>query len=228
MILASHQPDFMPWMGYFYKIFQSDVFVYSDNVQYSKTARHNYNDILTGNGVQRLTLPIHYRAKNLNEITIAASERDTDRMLKTIRQAYSKAEYFGEVFPILESLLRPATGMDLALFNWSCINEFAERFGLLDGRKFFMSSSLPLEEHGDARIIEMCLYFGADVYYSGTGAKDYHIDENYEENGIKLVYSDYQPVRYPQVKGREAINLSVIDYVMNCGFVLPKEWKRNG
>lgn len=50
LVLASHQPDFFPYMGYFYKMFQSDVFVFSDNVQYSKTGRHNYNEILTANG----------------------------------------------------------------------------------------------------------------------------------------------------------------------------------
>ena len=58
LVLASHQPDFFPWMGYFYKIFQSDVFVFSDNVQYSKSGRHNYNQILTATGPMKFTLPI--------------------------------------------------------------------------------------------------------------------------------------------------------------------------
>ena len=72
----------------------------------------------------------------------------------------------------------------------------------------------------------MCKILGADTYLSGEGAKDYHIEEDYRKNGIRLIYSDYHPVEYPQVKDRSALNLSVIDYVMNCGFALPKEWKR--
>ena len=226
MILASHQPDFMPWMGYFYKIFLSDTFVFSDNVQYSKSARHNYNDILTGNGVQRFTLPIHYEVKDICDIGIAAKERDIEKMLKTIRQAYAKAEHFEEVYPQLEALLSMAPGMDLAIFNWMCIMHFCDGFGLVEGRKFFMSSALRLKERRDARIIEMCKLLGADTYVSGAGAKDYHIEQDYKDNGIRLVYSDYQPVQYPQVKGRHADNMSVIDYVMNCGYVLPEEWKR--
>ena len=64
------------------------------------------------------------------------------------------------------------------------------------------------------------------MYVSGSGAKDYHIEEDYERNGIRLVYSDYQPVIYPQVGRPATENLSVIDYVMNCGFELPRGWKR--
>ena len=226
MILASHQPDFMPWMGYFYKIFLRDAFVFSDNVQYSKSARHNYNDILTGNGVQRITLPIHYEVKNLNEIKIAATEKDIKRLLKTIQQAYAKAEHYDEVFPDIEMLLNNAIGKTLSEFNWICIIFFCNKFGLEKDRKFFFSSRLPLTKRRDARIIEMCKMLGADTYISGTGAKDYHIEQDYKDNGIKLVYSNYEPLHYPQVKGREAINLSVIDYVMNCGYALPGGWKR--
>ena len=226
MIVASHQPDFMPWMGYFYKIFQSDTFVFSDNVLYSKTARHNYNDILTGNGVQRFTLPIHYEMGNVGDIKIAASERDINRMLKTIVQAYGKAACFEEVYPDIERLMHEAPGNKLGLFNWMCIMHFCDKFGLVSSRRFYMSSNLPLKERRDARIIEICKLFRADAYLSGTGASDYHVEKDYQENGIRLLYSDYQPLRYPQVKGREAINLSVIDYIMNCGYVLPKEWKK--
>lgn len=226
MILASHQPDFMPWMGYFYKIFQSDVFVYSDNVQYSKTGRHDYNDILTGNGVQRFKLPVHKEVKNICDIRITATQKDIDKMLKTLRLEYDHADHFEEAYPKIETMLRRAPGLNLGLFNWMCITMFCNRFGLTSGRRFYMSSDLPLWEHRDARIIEMCKILGADTYISGEGAKDYHIEEDYKRNGIKLIYSDYQPVEYPQVKGRKAINLSVIDYVMNCGFELPKEWRR--
>ncbi len=226
MILASHQPDFMPWMGYFYKIFKSDVFVFSDNVLYSKTGRHDYNDILTGNGVQRLKMPIHYEMKNLNELHIAATGKDIEKMKKTIREAYSKAAAFEEAYPVIDEMLTFAPDMTLSEFNLNCIVWFCELFGLKWYRAFHKSSDLPLHSRRDERIIEMCKMFGADTYISGTGAKDYHIEEEYTRNGINLVYSDYQPVRYPQVKGRSAINLSVIDYVMNCGFKLPEEWKR--
>ena len=118
----------------------------------------------------------------------------------------------------------------LADFNIRCILDFCIRFGMVVQEKkaieFQRSSCLPLENRRDARIIEMCKLLNADVYISGEGAKDYHIEEDYRKNGIDLVYSDYEPVVYDQVGGRQVINMSVIDYVMNCGFELPRGWKK--
>lgn len=227
-ILASHQPDFFPWMGYFYKIFQSDYFVFSDNVQYSKSARHNYNQILTANGSQRFTLPIHYHCVDINKMVIAADEKTVDKMLKTLRFAYGKAKYFPLVYPIIEGLMNTAPRSEnLAEFNTTVILDLCKRFGLMEGRTFYQSSDLDLKYRRDARIIEMCKLLDANCYFSGTAAKDYHIEDDYRKNGIKLVYSDYTPIVYPQVGGRQEINMSVIDYVFNCGFELPKEWERN-
>lgn len=227
LVLASHQPDFFPYMGYFYKMFQSDVFVFSDNVQFSKTGRHNYNDIGTANGRMRFTLPIHYHVQNLNEIQIAADDARIDTMLKTLWMEYRGADAFHTVFPVLEELFHRAQEAEsLADFNRTCLLRLAKEFGLTERVEFINSSDLPLTQRRDARIIEMCGLLGARVYVSGSGAKDYHIEEDYARAGIELVYSDYQPITYPQVRIPFIENLSVIDYVLNCGFNLPEEWRR--
>ena len=227
IILASHQPDFFPWMGYFYKMFQSDIFVFSDNVLFSKTGRHNYNDIMTGNGRHRFTIPIHYHLKNLNELKLALDDKGANKMLKTLWMAYRGCEHFDDAFPLIENLIMNYDKANsLADFNLVCIYEIAERFGLTSSREFHVSSSLDLKYKRDAKCIELCKMFGADTYISGEGAKDYHVEKDYALNGIKLVYANYEPVVYKQ-KGKDfEPNLSVIDYVMNCGFTLPKEWKR--
>jgi len=106
----------------------------------------------------------------------------------------------------------------------------AKRFGLAEGREFYISSNLDLKNRRDARIIEMCELLGADTYYSGVAAKDYHIEQDYADRGIGLMYSDYQSITYKQANGPKdefVCNMSVIDYIMNCGFVLPRGWKRH-
>lgn len=225
-VLSSHQPDFFPYMGYFYKMFQSDVFVFSDDVLFSKTGRHNYNEILTKDGPKRFTLPIHQHTQPLNEIQIAADARTVNRMIKTLWQEYRSAEHFHSVFPVIEDMLSQAPAADnLAKFNHACILKIAARFGLLYDRETILSSALNLQGHRDERILDMCRKLEADVYYSGDAAFDYHVESDYTDNGIILARTDYQPVKYPQVWA-PAENMSVIDYVMNCGFTLPPEWRR--
>lgn len=229
MILASHQPDFFPYMGYFYKVWKSDIFVFSDDVQFSKSGRHNYNDIMTANGPRRFTLPVSQHTINLNEIQVCADERKVEEMLKTLRQNYQKAPHYKEVYPFLASLLWLAPiAPSLAEFNQVCIQNICDRLGM--GRPFYTSSELKPNGRRDVRIIDMCRLVKADTYYSGSGAKDYHIEADYKAAGIDLVYSDYCPLEYPQTvpgqKGGQefvAPNLSVIDYLMNCGFKNPWE-----
>ena len=118
-------------------------------------------------------------------------------MLKTLRQNYQKAPHFKEVFPLIASLLWMAPiSENLARFNEMCIINLCYRMNILRG--FERSSGIEVEGKRDARIIELCKYAGADTYYSGSGAKDYHIESDYNEAGIDLVYSDYSPVEYPQ------------------------------
>lgn len=226
MVLASHQPDFFPYMGYFYKMYKSDVFVFSDNVLYSKTGRHDYNMIQTSNGPHRFKMPITYHVAALNELKIAATEKDIEKMIKTLYMNYKKADYFDTVYPVMEELLKEALNSEnLAEFNQKCIMRIASEFGMTMDRRFLISSHLDLKNRRDARIIEMCKLLDADVYISGSGAKDYHIEEDYRDNGIELIYSDYEPLKYKQVWG-EAENMSVIDYVFNCGFELPRGWNK--
>ena len=229
MVLASHQPDFFPYMGYFYKIWKSDAFVLSDDVQFSKSGMHNYNTIMSANGPQRFTLPVSQHTINLNEIQIRADDRKVEDMLKTLRQNYQKAPHFQETYSLLASLLWLAPiSTSLAEFNWVCIQEICSRLGIY--RPFFTSSILKPKGRRDERIIDLCQIVGADTYFSGSGAKDYHIEADYNKAGIELVYSDYCPLEYPQTfcgqkgdAGFVAPNLSVIDYLMNCGFKNPWE-----
>ena len=88
------------------------------------------------------------------------------------------------------------------------------------------ASALGIRGHKDERIFQMCEKLGADVYLSGRGAAAYHQPEEYERRGIDLIYTDYEPVRYPQLHGEFVENLSVLDYIFNCGYELPRGWIR--
>ena len=58
MIVAIHQPQYLPWLGYFGKMLQADIFCYLDTVQYKKNEWQNRNRIKTAQGWQWLTVPV--------------------------------------------------------------------------------------------------------------------------------------------------------------------------
>lgn len=229
MVLASHQPDFLPYMGFFYKAARCDTLVFSDDVLYSKKGMHNWNRIKTPVGSQKLTVPVHsHHDLRLCEITMADIAYGIRGVVKTVDQNYRRAPHYDEGSLILGIMSQFATfpRLDMVEFNATIIQFIMECFGIKP-RTLLASKYLHLTGRKDERIFQMCEELGADIYLSGTGACDYHQPEEYAAHGIELVYTDYRPVEYPQLYGPFVPNLSVVDYVFNCGFTLPEEWRRD-
>lgn len=226
MVLASHQPDFLPYMGFFFKAACCDTLVFSDDVLYSKKGMHNWNKIKTPNGLKKLTIPIHaHHDMRLSEIAVADIQRGIIRAVKTINQYYRRAPHYDEGVIILRDIISFSNRHFLTLpeFNIPITLSIMKRFGICP-RILIASEHLHLSGRKDERIFQMCETLKADTYLSGTGAAEYHQQEEYEAHGIELVYAGYFPVEYPQLYGSFLYNLSVIDYIFNCGFKLPESW----
>ena len=95
MIVAIHQPQFMPWLGYFDKMDSCDVFVLLDNVQYKKNEYQNRNRIKTSKGWQWLTVPVNYKfPQKINEVMIENSSDWRKKHLHALETNYGKSPYF--------------------------------------------------------------------------------------------------------------------------------------
>lgn len=229
MILSSHQPNFVPYMGFFYKAFRSDIFVISDDVCFSKKGMHNWNKIYTQNGVKKITVPINaHHDRKLNEILICSPNYSITKICKTLVQEYRKAPCFHSCSDIIELMLALSekNSLEMVEFNLAIIEHLLNKFNI-NVKMLRADEDLKLSGHKDDRIFQMCELTGADTYLSGTGAKAYHDEEEYRKRNIQLVYSDYTPVLYEQPKGSFVENLSVLDYIFNNGYILPKGWCKN-
>ena len=61
MTVAIHQPNYFPWVGYFYKIKAADIFIFLDDVDFSKgsyTNRCRIRSWAEPSQMQWLTQPI--------------------------------------------------------------------------------------------------------------------------------------------------------------------------
>lgn len=217
MIVSIHQPVYMPWVGYMYKIIMANVFVILDDVQYSpnKASMQDYNYIKTPQGKLSLKVPVEYKY-NVTKINEARTKDELgwkEKHLKAIELNYKKAPNFARVFPKLKEIMLREYNT-LADLNVALIEYFCEELGI--ETKIVKSSQLEVGSSKEQRIIDIVKNLGGNVYLSGKGAKDYQDEEHFKREGIDLVYTDYRPIEYPQVHGEFVENLSVIDYLFNC------------
>lgn len=218
MIAAIHQPDYIPYPGYFYKIKKSDVFLFLDDAQFSNNGGHDWNLIKTPRGAQRMKVPVLQTLGDpINKVKTKDDLGWKKQHLQAVLANYQNAPYFQTIYPMIQELLT-ASFENIAEMNAAIIIRLAHEFGL--NPVFLKTSELNITTKREQRIIDLCHAVQAETYFSGSGARVYQSEATFLANKIKLVYSDYHPAPYPQLWEGFIENLSVIDYVMNCGFDL--------
>ena len=106
MKVAGHQPNYIPWQGYFVKMAQCDIFFILDTAQFQNgSSLDNRNLIKTSQGTLMLTVPVRRKGMGLqrfNEITVIPGGQRNHLMALQVN--YAKAPYFEEIFPMLEQV----------------------------------------------------------------------------------------------------------------------------
>jgi hypothetical protein len=215
-VIAIHQPDYLPWLGYFYKISQTDIFVFLDDAQFSNEGAHNYHYIKTPQGTFRLKVPVIQSLGNkINEVKTRDDLGWKKKHLQSIEANYKKAPFFKEVFEPFAQILNKQYDT-IADLNESIILFFCQELGIKT--QFVKASELDVNSKREERVIDICCKLEGTIYYSGTGAKAYQVEDNFKAKGLELVYSNFKPFPYAQLWGEFHHNVSIIDFVMNNGY----------
>lgn len=214
MIVSIHQPNYIPWIGYFDKLAQSDVHVFLDDVKYSKNGYTNRNKILMNSKEIYLTVPVskEYYNSNISEVEIRESKWKK-KHTSTLRQAYSKAKYTSQYLPKIEEIIR--SGKNLSEMNSSIITWMCEQFDI--NTKFVFSSKLDKSKKlaKTELLVDICQSLGASKYVSGAGAKDYLRVESF--SNIDLAWQHFVHPEYKQRSNSFVKNLSALDLLFNEG-----------
>lgn len=218
MIVAVHQPNFLPWLGYFYKWAACDWLVFLDDAQYSKNSFINRNRIKTPAGEQWISAPVRHKGRlgqTINETRLTEDHQWVKKILGSIQGNYARAPFFESYYPTLERVLAdPPSGLaelNLALLDWA-----AGHLGL--STPTVRASELTgVQGTATERLVSICRALAADVYLSGAGGQKYQEEEAFAGAEVELRLSDFQHPVYPQLWEDFVPNLSVIDLLFNCG-----------
>lgn len=220
-IVAIHQPNFFPWLGFFDKIARSDVFILMDNVQFPKTGGGwgNRVQLIVNRQAAWITMPIvrsYHNTRLVKDMQINNSTLWREKLLKTLQMNYAHSSFFAQAFPFFENLVNNPTDK-LADYNESAIRAIATALNLGTSRLVTGSS---LETTGGATdlLISMTHAVDGTAYLCGGGADIYQENDKFAQAGIELIYQQFQHPIYPQASTPEFVQgLSIIDVLMNCG-----------
>ncbi|MCW3983071.1 MAG: WbqC family protein [Candidatus Bathyarchaeota archaeon] len=218
MIVAGHQPNYLPYLGFFDKIKRADVFIIEDNVQFERQGFTNRNRILTSDGVRWLTVPIEHENKPLliNEVKIAnkAEPNWGRKHWLTLKHGYCKAPYWSDYSDFFEDTYQREWNhlIDLNMY----LIKGLMRFLKID-TPLILSSSLNVEGKKSELIVAQCKKVGADTQLAGNGCQGYIDKQLFEREGIKLVFQNFSHPVYAQTRRGFVANLSVVDYLFCTG-----------
>lgn len=214
-IISIRQPGYLPFIGFFKKIESVDVFVFLDDVQYTRSDWDNRNKIRTNEGSMWLTIPILNKFGNLlNEVEIDYSKDWLYKHKSAIEFNYKNSPFFEDFWKDIELIL-DKKWKKLIELNMNLINYFLSVLNIKT--KTVFSSELHIEKKGSEKLLEICKNLNADTYLSGELGKNYLDTKIFENENIKVIFEDFEHPKYNQLFSNFIPNMSIIDLLFNEG-----------
>ncbi|HPG37923.1 MAG TPA: WbqC family protein [bacterium] len=209
------QPGYLPWCGFFEQMNWADIFVFYDDVQYTKNDWRNRNRVKGPNGPVWLTVPVTaHHSDMILDVKMPDKNTWAVKHIKTIQNFYSKAPFFNDYFPDIAGLIAGVYPRLLDL-NVALIEYLNHCLGIKT--QLFFSSQLAVSGERTQKLVDICVKLGASEYLSGSAAQDYLNLDLFAQKQITVHFQEYHHPVYPQLYGTFIPYLSVIDLLFNCG-----------
>lgn len=168
MRVASHQPCFLPWPGFWHKALSVDVFVLSAGVEWAKDGYLNRIE----HAGSWLTLPVD--AKDDSRICDVRIAKDQRRLTKTCKSlAQVSGAHKSRLEPFIEALRAVEPGHRILEINVLLLQLMA---GTLDAKvSFRMTTDAGSGDTTTERMLNRIGMVAPEMtaYYAGRGALDY-------------------------------------------------------
>lgn len=218
MIVSINQPAYLPWLGYFDRIARSDLHIVLDHVQFEKNSFTNRNKIKTSNGPIWLTVPILSKGMfgnlGIDTLQINNQENWQRKHWAAIEQSYKKCNHFSKKSEILQKFYQTQYDSFIALLK-EMTSHFLEQLKITT--PIVYSSEMGVDGKKDELVLNLCREVKATRYISGPLGRNYLKPDMFAEEGIDLLFHDYQHPVYSQKNGNFLPFMGIIDLLMNEG-----------
>ena len=192
--IAIHQPNYLPWAGYFLKMAACDVFVFHDNVQITKAGHTRRVKIASRHSIDKsqwLTVPLkkHSDFALIKDLEISWETDWTQKHLNQIKDSYIQCPYFDEFFPKLVDWYQEAKRFtSLSEMNVFFIKQIMQELDI--NKEFHFSSQLPVSGKASAYNLAITKHLNGTDYLSGLGGDKYQDEIDFVSEGLELVRMD--------------------------------------
>jgi hypothetical protein len=210
--VSIHQPNFLPWLGYFLKIVESEIFIVLDQAVPSRGANSWVNRTLISlNGVDRwLTIPLDNKSRGKLPISDLKSRSSTvSEPLMNMITNYYRNEPFGSEVCTWISQFTDLMNDNFVDANLKMSLDFLEILEYKLPKIFFASSLGALKTTKTKYLIDLVKSVSGDTYISGEGAKDYLDYDLFARNDLKLEIIKFEKDKLD--KKFNGLNRSFID-----------------
>lgn len=214
MKIGIMQPYFFPYIGYFQLIQAVDRFIVYDNIQYTKKGWINRNRILQNGKDVLISIPLKKGSDFLDvkdrEISVDFRK---DKLLNQIHEAYRRAPYFEQAFPVFEQIVQH-DDTNLFRFIHNSIVRTCEYLKI--GTEIVISSNVPIDHSlkNQDKVLSLCAAVSANTYVNAIGGMELYSKETFLEKGIDLKFIKSKPFEYVQFGDAFVPWLSIIDVMM--------------
>jgi hypothetical protein len=232
MIIAIHQPHYLPWLGYFDKMVKADKFIILDDVQLTARSPMQRNKFIDRRGREALLsvdlYKKNYLEKKTRDIKLNYEGKWNKKHERFLLLNYNKHPYFDEIWPVIEKVFQQIYDylLDMEMDITTIMRSFLDIH-----TPIIMQSGLPYDIGAKNKdlMLDLCKCAGATVYLSGKGAKSYMNDDSFNDVGIQVLYQEFSYPEYEQMNSPRLFvpNLSALDLLFNCGIEKSRKIFRN-
>ncbi len=219
MIVTIHQPEHMVWLGFLHNLTLAEVFVIFDDTQFKKHYFENRNKIRTKDGSMWLTVPVKDQplSTRIKDTLISHETEWIKKYLQSLKTHYGGTPYFKDYYPKIEQIFQKKHEKIVDL-NIEIIEFLMEEFGVKP-LKIIKSSELNIPDHikGSDICLEICKRAGASKYLSGVDGVNYLKLDDFEKEGIEVIFHKFDHPKYEQIHGEFMPGMSSIDALFHLG-----------
>jgi hypothetical protein len=214
--VAVVQSNYIPWKGYFHLMREVDLFVFYDDVQFTRNDWRNRNRIKTPAGPRWLTIPVGgHRDRRICDVTLPQDGWGRAHF-EALRRHYERAPYWDRYAEWLRDVLWDPSWSHLSDLNHRLTRDIARELGVVT--RLGDSRDHPLQGRKGERLLDLVLQVGGTEYVSGPAAKAYLDESAFEAAGVGVRWWAYpQYPEYPQFEAPFVHEVTVLDLLFHTG-----------